>query len=295
MPWKRLAGRVGPEPERPQRGSRGGDCGATVFASGCAAARPQAAAVPPEHPTAGPPSKLTLLPEWIRHLPDKLASIPEAISDPRRRPSRHRNRRHRTRSRNRRRSRRADCRSRPQSPSRRAKQKVDDSWQEPEALIASLNELDGRPAGKWAAAVLRQLAALKPAMAAGSDEATAILDRLDELSQQTRAVDREAFRQGIRPPMARNRLRAGPPRRHLAAGRSAGKNGGVGFRLAHVGLEETGRLPGRRSRRRPAIRPRDRAWRAFLLIDELKAALREAVASRRAVVARGRGPGACRG
>ncbi len=143
----------------------------------------QAAAVPPEHPTASPPFKLTLLPEWLRHLPELVASIPEAVLDPS--PAKEPT------------SKPAPTpqpKSAPESapmpepaakPQPPAKQKVDDSWQEPEALIASLNELNGTPAGKWSAAVLRQLAALKPAIAAGSDEATAILDRLDQLSQQT--------------------------------------------------------------------------------------------------------------
>ena len=32
--------------------------------------------------TAGPTPKFTLLPEWLRHLPETLASIPESLSDP---------------------------------------------------------------------------------------------------------------------------------------------------------------------------------------------------------------------
>ena len=144
----------------------------------------QAAAAPPEHPAGGPTSKLSLLPEWLRHLPEIVASIPEAILDPSpaTKPT-------------------AKATPTPQpkpapatapaampEPATKPQpttEKVDDSWREPEALIENLNELTGGPAGKWAVAVLRQVAALKPAVAAGSDEATAILDRLDQLSQQT--------------------------------------------------------------------------------------------------------------
>ena len=143
----------------------------------------QAAPAPPAQPTAGPASKLALLPEWLRHLPETLASIPEKISDPTTTQSTSEP------------TPTAEPKPEPAPMPEAAlkpqpvaeptvEQKVDDSWREPEALIAGLKELAGTPAGNWATTVLRQLAALKPAMAAGSDETTAILDQLDQLSQQ---------------------------------------------------------------------------------------------------------------
>ncbi len=143
----------------------------------------QAAPAPPAQPTAGPASKLALLPEWLRHLPETLASIPEKISDPTTTQSTSEP------------TPTAEPKPEPAPMPEAAlkpqpvaeptvEQKVNDSWREPEALIAGLKELAGTPAGNWAATVLRQLAALKPAMAAGSDETTAILDQLDQLSQQ---------------------------------------------------------------------------------------------------------------
>jgi len=115
--------------------------------------------------------KLTLLPDWLRHLPDMVASIPATISDPA--PATEPT------------SERTPTPEPAAKPQPTGDRKLDDSWYEPETLIGNLNELANGPAGKWAAAVLRQLGTLKPAIAAGSDEATAILDRLEELSQQT--------------------------------------------------------------------------------------------------------------
>ena len=129
--------------------------------------------------TAGPINKLAMLPEWLRRLPETTASKPQSTpsTSPAERSL-------------------ADAAPTPQpkpalqpaplpetagSPQPSVEQKVNDSWQEPEALVASLNALAGSPASNWATAVLRQLAALKPAIAAGSSDAAAILDRLAEL------------------------------------------------------------------------------------------------------------------
>ncbi|MCE5266530.1 MAG: hypothetical protein LLG00_01405 [Planctomycetaceae bacterium] len=64
--------------------------------------------------------------------------------------------------------------------------KLDDSWQEPVAIIQSLRELDANGAtAHWAAEALRSINALGAAMASSSPrDATAILRRLRELSQQ---------------------------------------------------------------------------------------------------------------
>jgi hypothetical protein len=151
------------------------------------AAQP-AAAVPPARATPGPTRQTTLLPEWLRRLPETLASIPDAIAEPltttepKAKPSPT-----------------LQPTSAPEpaplptpppaaKPQPRVEQKVDDSWREPETLIGSLNEMAGTPAANWATAVLRQLAALKPAITTRSDKATAALDKLDQLSRQPSAL-----------------------------------------------------------------------------------------------------------
>jgi hypothetical protein len=59
---------------------------------------------------------------------------------------------------------------------------VNDSWQEPTALISSLNELAAAgPTTPWAADTLRQVRALASTMKGNRNDATAILDRLVKL------------------------------------------------------------------------------------------------------------------
>ena len=148
----------------------------------------QAAAAPPTHAASGPVSKLTLLPQWLRHLPETLAKLPESLSDPppaaepTAKPAATLRAQSAAES-----APLAPATAKPQSKIEQkiVEQKVDDSWREPDALIASLNELAGGPAGSWASTVLQQLAALKPAVMAGSDEAKPILDRLEKLGRQT--------------------------------------------------------------------------------------------------------------
>ena len=97
--------------------------------------------------------------------------------------------------------------SQPQLPIRisesereRAERRADDSWREPEMLLESLSALAGSgPAGTWAADVVRQIRALGPAVAGGSDESTSILERLADLNRQAPQLADEDFGQAARP------------------------------------------------------------------------------------------------
>jgi hypothetical protein len=148
----------------------------------------RAAVAPPTHATSGPVSKLTLLPQWLRRLPETLAKIPESLSDPP--PAAESPAKPAATPQTQSAAEAAPlppstAKPQPKVEQKIVEQKVDDSWREPDALIASLNELAGGPAGSWASTVLQQFTALKPAITAGSDEAKAILDRLDGLGRQT--------------------------------------------------------------------------------------------------------------
>ena len=62
---------------------------------------------------------------------------------------------------------------------------VDDSWRDPETLLATLKSLaDAGPTGKWASEVIRQIRALGPAVASNSNRSTTILKQLEKLSEQ---------------------------------------------------------------------------------------------------------------
>ena len=125
----------------------------------------------------GPP---TTPPEMVRRLPTVVANIPGPIhSAPQAgvQPSA------------------ADFRPNPgppQPPTRisesdrqRAERRADDSWREPETLLESLNGLTAAgPVRQWAAEVIRQIRALGPAVAGGSDESVSILERLADLNRQ---------------------------------------------------------------------------------------------------------------
>ena len=72
-----------------------------------------------------------------------------------------------------------------ESDRQRAERRADDSWREPETLLKSLNDLPATgPTSRWKAEVVRQIRVLGPAVAGGSDESTAILERLVELNRQ---------------------------------------------------------------------------------------------------------------
>jgi len=72
-----------------------------------------------------------------------------------------------------------------ESDRERAERRADDSWREPETLLESLNGLaTGGPTSTWAIEVVRQIRALGPAVAGGSDESTGILERLANLNRQ---------------------------------------------------------------------------------------------------------------
>ncbi len=84
----------------------------------------QAEAVPPAQATGGPAHKSTLVPQWLRQLPEMVASIPKSLFDPRRPRSRQRSpRRLRSRSQRHgrsRRQRRSLRQSRSRASSRRS-------------------------------------------------------------------------------------------------------------------------------------------------------------------------------
>jgi hypothetical protein len=73
----------------------------------------------------------------------------------------------------------------PELQRQRAERSADDRWREPETLLESLNGLAaGGPTAKWAAEVVREIRALGSAVAGGSDQSGAILERLAELDCQ---------------------------------------------------------------------------------------------------------------
>ncbi len=150
---------------------------------------PAAAQPPPAQATSGPFSKLTLLPQWLRRLPETLTRKPESVSDPpatTQPPAKSTTILQAPSAAEAAPLPPATAKPKPKAkPQKVVAQKVDDSWREPETLIAGLKDLAGSPAASWATAVLQQLAALRPAVAAGADEAKAILDRLDTLGRQT--------------------------------------------------------------------------------------------------------------
>ena len=143
----------------------------------------------PRRRRAGPFSKLTLLPQWLRRLPETLTRKPESVSDPpatTQPPAKSTTILQAPSAAEAAPLPPATAKPKPKAkPQKVVAQKVDDSWREPETLIAGLKDLAGSPAASWATAVLQQLAALRPAVAAGADEAKAILDRLDTLGRQT--------------------------------------------------------------------------------------------------------------
>ncbi len=101
--------------------------------------------------------------EWIRRFPELVASLP---TPSKLKPN-------------------ETASPEPRPTVREIQQNSDNAWHEPETLIRSLNQLSGNgPAARWAVEVLRQIRALGPAVAGGSDEAPAILDRLTALSDQ---------------------------------------------------------------------------------------------------------------
>jgi hypothetical protein len=134
----------------------------------------------------------SILPELIRRLPEVVANLPAAINPVPRdsvQPA----------------SEKPFPATDPlgevsKTPSERAKRDADDSWREPETLLESLNSLATAGAtSKWATEVIRQIRALGPAVASGSNESVAILDRLTELNRQvpqlaTRISDRALAR-----------------------------------------------------------------------------------------------------
>ena len=209
-------------------------------------------------------SKLTLLPDWLRHLPETVAtsivaSDPDA-ADPDPDPD-------------------SATDSTPEptpqaTPLLVAKAQHmpqsngNDLWREPETLIVSLRELNGNgAAGKWAAAVLQQIRALGPAIIGGSDEATAILDRLAELYRQALAAklpDRASARRWQEVGYALGR-RIDIWRQVVLVGKAGTANANSpaldSKKLADC-LAEIEAATGKS--------PDGQAWREFLLIDALK-------------------------
>jgi hypothetical protein len=140
--------------------------------------------VVPQGQTEAQPTQTAQPPEMVRRLPTIVANIPTPIhAGPQAgaQPSA------------------ADFRPNPsqlqppirtsESDRERAERRADDSWREPDTLLESLTGLAaGGPAGPWATEVIRQIRALGPAVAGGSDESTSILERLADLNRQAPAL-----------------------------------------------------------------------------------------------------------
>lgn len=120
------------------------------------------------------------LAEWTRRFPELVASLP---TPSKLKPSK---------------SDEPAASPEPRPIVREKQPKADEAWHEPETLIRSLKQLSERgPAARWAVEVLQQIRTLGPAVAGGSDEAPAILDRLaalnDQAMQSAAALSDRAF------------------------------------------------------------------------------------------------------
>jgi hypothetical protein len=234
-------------------------------------APPTATPAPPAADTAADPQKAASLPDWLRRLPELVASLPTisdpdpelateatttpaaAVPEPKPEPA-----------------------AKPQSasdpaaePKSATEPKVDDSWCEPETLIASLYELANSPAAKWGASVLRQIRALKPAIAADPDEAVLVLDRLDKLSQQTFALSAKHADRAF----AHKWLEVGYAlTRRVDIWRQVARLGKTEASDAAAPKFDSAKLADRLAKIEEVTgnSAEGRAWRTFLLVDDLK-------------------------
>ena len=151
-----------PAPQNPQSVASGVHFGAQVEQL-----PPQQTAVAGENGPALPPSQTVL------RLPTVVANMPAPIRE----------------------APRTDVQPNPAQPAmplriseserERAERRADDSWREPDTLLEGLKGLAASgPTSAWAAAVVRQIQALGPAVAGGSDESVGILERLADLNRQ---------------------------------------------------------------------------------------------------------------
>jgi hypothetical protein len=150
-------------------------------------ARPMATKNGETHKTA----RVASLPAWFRRLPDMVATglanatAELGLSEPATEPAAEQAAKRPA-------VKRIEAAAKPAAPKAPAKPRQTphyrpaDLWHEPETLIASLQQLSGNAAaGPWASAVMLEIRKLGSAIGGGSDQATAILDRLAELDRET--------------------------------------------------------------------------------------------------------------
>lgn len=120
------------------------------------------------------------MPEWMHRLPDVMASVPKSLrpTEGDDNPLSDLSYPHTE----------DDSYSPTQSAPKpgRTTRRADDSWYQPETLIASLHELvSAAPSRQWASEVLHELQALQLAVVGKNGESTKHLERLVELERQT--------------------------------------------------------------------------------------------------------------
>ena len=132
-------------------------------------------------------------------------------------------------------------------PHGRATGKLDDSWQEPTALIAALQELAPHGmAGQWASQVLRQIDTLRASMADDPAHAAAILGQLGGEANETLALAARDGRQGACPTTPQDRAAPGASGGRLAARCCSRGPGAADGADDAAGPERANGLPGRR-------------------------------------------------
>ena len=218
--------------------------------------------------------KLTLLPDWLRHLPEMVAeSMPtptsEPTSDPKPEPDTTANVAADTRA-----NAAADCNT---GAGACGKASADASTQR-QRFVARAGDVDRElegVGGWWAGEQVGggRFAADSRAGAGdcrGSDEATAILDRLAELVRQTPALAAKVSDRAYARRWREIELRAGPQNRYLAAGGPAGQGGDGRCRLRPC--LDSKKLADCLAKIEAVTgdSAEGRAWREFLLIDALK-------------------------
>jgi hypothetical protein len=202
------------------------------------------------------PDSLLRLPELLANIPSAIRAIPHdevqlspEVSDPEASRSR----------------------SNVPAPEREpAQRSADDSWREPEALLASLADLaNAKPTSQWAAEVVRQVRALGHAVTAGSTEAAAILDRLTKLNGQV-------------PQLAETILDRALARKLKRTGFALGRRLDVWQEVVRLGAPQPADTttpavdPEKLAMCLAAIdaatgdSPEGQAWRNYLLVDALK-------------------------
>ena len=196
---------------------------------------------------------MTLLPDWLRHLPETVAtSIPTLepdLSEPE--PE-------------------SATESKPEpaptaAPAARGEASADAATQR-QRFVARAGDVDRQSQGVERQWGVGQVGGGR--FAADSRVGAGDCRRLGRGNRDPRSarrveptdagVGREAFRQGIRPEVARDRLCSGTQDRHLAAGCADGQGGHGGCHFARLGSPRNWPTVWPRSRPQRAIRPRVR-------------------------------------